>query len=241
MARLLSVQHGQYTREPTNASGGETAAGLQGFVDRRAAGRQLAERLEPYRGQDVAVMGIPRGGVAVAAEIADLLAADLDVVVARKVGAPMQPELALGAVTASGARFTNTVLVRAVGVSPQLFRILADEQRSEARRVEHRLREGRPAARLVGRTVILVDDGLATGATMRAAIRSVRRAGPARLVVAVPVGAPATSESLRSQVDEVICLLAPDPFFAVGVYFEDFTPIDDKAVQRLLAEGVGRR
>ena len=209
----------------------------EGFADRRAAGRQLAELLQSYGGQDVLVIGILRGGVAVALEIARSLGADLDGMVARKVGVPMQPELALGAVTADGAIFTNPALVRELGVSRWLLRVLADEQRAEARRCEQRLRGRRPASRLVGRTIILVDDGLATGATMRAAIRSVRKAGPARLVVAVPVAAPSTCETLRAETDELICLLAPDPFFAVGVHYADFRPIDDDEVERLLAEG----
>jgi putative phosphoribosyl transferase len=216
---------------------GDLPGGFREFVDRRAAGRRLAHRLESYRAQDALVLGIPRGGVAVAAEIARSLGADLDVVVARKVGAPIQPELALGAVTADGARFLNQALAREVGVSPRTFRVLADDQIAEARRCEDRLRGRRPAPRLAGRTVILVDDGLATGATMLAAIRAVRRGDPARLVVAVPVAPRPTCEALRTKVDELICLLAPDPFFAVGVYYVDFQPIDDEEVQRLLAEG----
>ena len=216
---------------------GDVRAGLREFLDRRAAGRRLADRLGSYDGHDVLVLGIPRGGVAVAAEVARSLGADLDVVVARKVGAPMQPELALGAVTADGARFLNPTLARELGVSHWVFRVLADEQRAEARRFQERLRGRRPALRLVGRTMILVDDGLATGATMLAAIRSVRRRDPARLVVAVPVAPWPTCKALRTQVDELIWLLAPDPFFAVGVYYVDFQPIDDEEVQRLLAEG----
>jgi len=174
--------------------------------------------------------------VAVAAEIARSLGADLDVVVARKVGAPMQPELALGAVTADGARFLNPALARELGVSFWTFRVLADEQRAEARRCEERFRGQRPARRLAGRTVILVDDGLATGATMLAAIRSLRRGDPAHLMVAVPVAPQPTCEALRNRVDELICLLTPDPFFAVGVYYVDFRPIADEEVKRLLAE-----
>jgi putative phosphoribosyl transferase len=211
--------------------------GFQGFVDRCAAGQQLATLLQSYARQDVLVIGIVRGGVAVAVEIARSLGADLDGIVARKIGAPLQPELALGAVTADGALFTNSAVVRELGVSRWLFRVLADEQRAEARCYEQRLRGLRPAPRLAGRTVILVDDGLATGATMRAAIRSIRKAGPARLVVAVPVAAPSTCETLRAETDQLIYLLAPDPFFAVGVYYADFRPIDDAEVRRLLAEG----
>src|SRR5712691_2611001 len=175
------------------------AAGFQGFVDRRDAGPQLADLLCSYRGQDALVMGIPRGGVAVAAAVSRSLGVDLDVLVSRKVGVPILPELALGAVTADGAQFMNQALARELGVSEWMFRVLAIEQCAEARRCEQRLRGRRPAPHLAGRTVILVDDGLATGATMRAAIRSVRRAGPARLVVAVPVAAQPTSEAPRPE------------------------------------------
>jgi putative phosphoribosyl transferase len=164
----------------------------------------------------------------------------LDGIVARNVGAPVQPELALGAVTADGAIFTNPALARELSVSRWLFRVLADEQRAEARRCEQRLRGPHPAPCLAGRTVILVDDGLATGATMRAAIRSVRQAGPARLVVAVPVAAQPTCEALRPEADELFCLLAPNPFFAVGVHYANFRPIDDAEVQRLLAWEPGK-
>jgi putative phosphoribosyl transferase len=209
---------------------------FQVFADRRAAGRQLAELLQPYRGQDVLVVGILRGGVAVALEIARSLGADLDGIVAQKISAPMQPELAVGAVTADGPILVNPALVRELGISRWLFRVLALEQRAEARRCQQRLRGRRPAPHVAGRTVILVDDGLATGATMRAAIRSVRQAGPGRLAVAVPVAASSTCETLRAETDELICLLAPDPFVAVGVHYADFRPIDDAEVERLLAE-----
>jgi predicted phosphoribosyltransferase len=225
-----------------HASGAQDVpAGFQGFVDRRDAGRQLADLLCSYRGQDALVMGIPRGGVAVAAAVSRSLGVDLDVLVSRKVGVPIQPELALGAVTADGAQFMNQALARELGVSRWMFRVLADEQRAEARSREQRLRGRRPAPQMAGRTVILVDDGLATGATMRAAIRSVRQAGPARLVVAVPVAAQPTCEALRAEADELICLLAPHPFFAVSVHYADFLPIDEDQVQRLLAEGARPR
>ena len=241
-ATFMSPRHALAKTEPLHmcrphASSGGPPVRLRGFVDRRDAGQQLADALGADRGRDVLVMGIPRGGVAVAAEIARSLGADLDVVVARKVGAPSQPELALGAVTADGKMFMNSVLARELGVSLWMFRILAGEQRAEARRQERRLRGQRPAARISGRTVILVDDGLATGATVRAAIRSVRQAGPACLVVAVPVAAQPTCDAVRAEADELVCLLAPDPFIAVGVHYVDFQPIADEDVQRLLAEG----
>lgn len=154
-----------------------------------------------------------------------------------RLAAPLQPELTLGAVTADGARFTNLALVRDLKLSAWLLRVLADEQRAEARWSEPRLRGRRLGPRLLGRTVIVVDDGLATGATMRAALRSVHRGGPARVVAAAPVVAKPTAQVLRAQGSEVVCILEPDPFFAVGLYYEHFEPVSNDAVRQLLAEG----
>jgi predicted phosphoribosyltransferase len=204
------------------------------FRDRREAGRRLAERLQRYRGQDVLVLGIPRGGVPVAAALADRLDADLDIVVARKLGAPGQPELAIGAVTANGGRFLDQAIIDELGVGSHYLATVVAEQMAEARRREAWLRGIRPARPITGRTVIVVDDGLATGATMRAAVRSVRQQRPARLVVAVPVGSRQACEALRREADEVICLATPEPFWAVGLYYADFTPTEDAEVQALL-------
>lgn len=204
------------------------------FRDRLDAGIQLAEALSGYRGQDVLVLGIPRGGVVVAAEVARRLGAELDVIVARKLGAPISRELAIGAVTADGERYLNEDILRELHVSERYLQTVTEEEQAEARRREERFRAGRPPARIAGRTVILVDDGLATGATMRAAVRSVRRQGPARLVVAVPVGARETCEELRAEADEVICLQQPEPFWAVGAHYQHFEPVDDDTVQELL-------
>jgi putative phosphoribosyl transferase len=204
------------------------------FEDRLDAGAQLAERLEPYRGQDVLVLGILRGGVPVAAAIADRLAAELDVVVARKLGAPLQPELAIGAVTANGGRFLNKDLAREPWVSEDYLVAITEAEMAEARRRENRFRAGRPRPRIANRTVVLVDDGLATGATMRAAVRSVRLEQPSRLIVAVPVGPRETCAALRKEADEVITLYEPEDFGAVGLYYEDFTPTQDAEVQQLL-------
>jgi putative phosphoribosyl transferase len=204
------------------------------FRDRVEAGRRLGEHLTRFKGKDVLVLGIPRGGVPVAAAVARVLDADLDVVVARKLGAPGSPELAIGAVTANGGQFLNEDIVEELEVSAAYIEKVSAEQRAEARRREERFRGGRPAARVPGRTVIVVDDGLATGATMRAAVRSVRSQQPDRLVVAVPVGSHQACDALRSEVDEVVCLYQPDPFWAVGLYYQHFQPTEDDEVQEIL-------
>lgn len=214
-------------------------AGL--FRDRAEGGARLARLLEAYRGQDVLVLAIPRGGVPVAAEVARHLDAELDVMVARKLGAPGAPELAIGAVTANGGRYLNTGLIRDLGVSDAYLDVVTAEQMEEARRREERLRGAFPRARVQGRVVILVDDGLATGATMRAAVRAVQRQQPARVIVAVPVGAHETCEALRNEVDDVVCVYELDPFWAVGLYYEHFEPTEDAVVEEILRESRARR
>jgi predicted phosphoribosyltransferase len=204
------------------------------FRDRATAGVALAEALRGHQGRDVVVIGIPRGGVAVAAEVARLLDADLDVAVARKLGAPGQEELAVGAVTADGSRILNDDVIALLNVSEPYLRAVTEVQVTEARRREQWLRSLRPAVPVAGRTVILVDDGLATGATMRVTARAIRRQGPARLIVAVPVGARQACEALRSEVDEVVCLRQPEPFHAIGLYYRDFEQVEDHEVRRLL-------
>jgi putative phosphoribosyl transferase len=204
------------------------------FRDRIDAGAELAKRLEAYRGRDVLVLGIPRGGVPVAAEVARSLDAELDIVVARKLGAPFQPELAIGAVTANGGRYLNDVLAREADVTPEYLAAVTAEEMAEAHRREERFRGQRTPPRIAGRTVIVVDDGLATGATMRAAVRSLRRREPARLVVAIPVGPPSTCAALRAEADEVIALHEPEPFLAVGLYYQDFRPTEEREIERLL-------
>jgi predicted phosphoribosyltransferase len=211
------------------------------FFDRVEAGRRLAQRLEGYRGSDTLILGIPRGGVPVAAEVARHLDAELDVVVARKLGAPGAPELAIGAVTANGGIFMNEAVLEQLGVATTYLNSVVATERAEAHRREERFRGSRAKAPVAGRTVILVDDGLATGATMRAAVRSVRKQGPGRLIVAVPVGAPETCATLRFEADEVVCLHQPDPFFAVGLYYGRFDQTTDDEVQRLLDDAHARR
>ncbi len=202
------------------------------FVDRRDAGRALAAALHRFRGQDVLVLGLPRGGVPVAAEVAAALDGELDVIVARKLGSPG----AIGAITADGERVLNEDVIRDLRGSEAYVDAVSSVQQAEARRREAGLRGDRPAPRIAGRIVILVDDGLATGATMRAAVRAVRRQAPARLVVAVPVGAPAPCETLRSEADEVVVLGEPEYFGAVGTFYRDFRQTEDEEVQHLLEE-----
>ena len=211
------------------------------YEDRIHAGRVLAERLDAYRGKHVLVLGIPRGGVPVAAEVARRLDADLDIVVARKLGAPGQPELAIGAVTANGGEFVNEEIVRHVGVPEGYLERVKADQIAEARRRDARFRGDRPVERIQDRVVILVDDGLATGATMRAAIRSVRKQRPARLVAAVPVGSEEAYAALREEADEVICASVPRRFAAVGYFYQNFEPTEDAEVERILREFSARR
>lgn len=206
------------------------------FRDRAEAGRRLAERLEQYRKASPVVFAIPRGGVPIGVEIARHLDAALDVVVARKLGAPFQPELAIGAVTADGGRFLNQDVLRELAIDDAHLERVTREQLAEARRREERFRGGRSPVPVRERTALLVDDGLATGATMRAAARSLRQRQPARLVVAVPVGSRQACAALREDADEVVCLAQPEPFYAIGPYYQAFDQVEDAEVLRLLAQ-----
>lgn len=206
------------------------------FPDRLEAGRLLARRLAPFRGQRALVLGIPRGGVPVAREVAQGIDGELDVVVARKLGAPFQEELAIGAVTADGERWLNRELVEQIGVPPDYLERVTALQLVEAKRREARFRGAASPPVIKDRLVIVVDDGLATGATMRAAIRAVRAAGPRKLVVAVPVSAPDTCRLLATEVDEMVCLATPEPFWAVGQYYRNFAAVSDDEVEAILRE-----
>jgi putative phosphoribosyl transferase len=210
------------------------------FHDRAHAGRLLAERLAHLHGQDIVVLGLVRGGVAVAAEIARELGAPLDVIVARKLGAPFQPELAIGAV-ARGASYVNEDLVQRLEISPQELDRITAAAVAEVERYEERFREGRPAEAVEGRTVVLADDGLATGATATAAVRALRRRRPARIIVAMPACAPESARQLEAEVDELLCLSRTPYFYAVGQFYEDFSQLEDDEVERLLHEAHERR
>ncbi|WP_448626780.1 phosphoribosyltransferase [Geodermatophilus sp. URMC 64] len=210
------------------------------FADRHEAGRalgaELAARLAEGPGE-VVVLGLPRGGVIVAAEVAAALSAPLDVVAVRKLGLPWQPELAMGAIAAAGeaveAVRTEAVLSR-VDVDPASFEAVRQRELTELRRREAAYRHGRTPVPLGGRTVVVVDDGLATGATMRAAVAAVRRSQPSRVVVAVPVGSPHTCADLAPLVDDVVCLWSPEAFSAVGQGYADFSPTSDDEVRAAL-------
>ncbi len=209
------------------------------FRDRFEAGRILAEKLAAYRDRaDVLVLGLPRGGVPVAWTVAQALKAPLDVFLVRKLGVPGHEELAMGAIAMGGVRALNVQVVRALQISPEtLDRVAAQEQQERDRR-ERLYRGDRPPLDVEGRIVILVDDGLATGATMRAAVEALRQQHPARIVVAVPVGAAETCDDLRKIADEVVCVQTPEPFYAVGMWYDDFSQTTDEEVRELLAQGV---
>ena len=206
------------------------------FGDREDGGRFLAKHLGAYKGKDALILGIPRGGGPVAAVVARALDADLDIIVARKLGAPQSPELAIGAVTANGGRYLNEDMILDLGVSAEYVESVTAEETAEAKRREERFRGDWPKASLKGRVAILVDDGLATGATMRAAVRSARLHDPAKIVVAVPVGSIEACAALRKEADEVVCPRTPVEFMAVGLYYEDFGQTQDSEVRRILHE-----
>lgn len=205
------------------------------FADRREAGAQLADRLAG-RPTDVLVVGLPRGGVPVAAEVAHRLGAELDALTVRKLGAPGQPEFAIGAIATGGIRVVNEPAVRRLGLAAEAVDAIADSEGRELARREHAYRGDRPPPALAGREVIVVDDGLATGATMVAAVRAVRCAGAARVTAAVPVASGQGADALRPEVDTLVCLAVPDNFVAVGPYYRDFGATTDDEVRGLLAQ-----
>jgi putative phosphoribosyl transferase len=207
------------------------------FANRTEAGRQLAGKLEKYTGRaDVIVLGLPRGGVPVAYEVAKQLRAPLDVFVVRKLGVPGFEELAAGAIASGGVRVLNEDVVRTLPHAEAVIESVTARETSELERREHEYRDGRPAPALADRIVILVDDGLATGATMRAAVKALRQRGAAKIVVAVPVGPPDTCQELEEKADEIICLSTPQFFQAVGQYYEDFSQTSDQDVRDLVSQ-----
>ena len=211
------------------------------YEDRRNAGAVLAERLEHFIGRnDVVVLALPRGGVPVAHEVARALNAPLDVFLVRKLGVPGHRELAMGAIASGGVRVLNEDVVAAYGLSKAEVDGVTRNEQDELERRERAYREGRPGVELRGRIVLLIDDGLATGASMRAAVQAVRLHRPARVVVAVPVGAPETCREFADVADEIVCARTPEYFAAVGQWYRDFSQTTDDEVRQLLHEDADR-
>jgi predicted phosphoribosyltransferase len=208
---------------------------MERYSDRREAGRALAAALAPYVGRDdVVVLALPRGGVPVGYEVASALGAPLDVFVVRKLGVPGHEELAMGAIATGGVRVLVPSVVESLGISSNEIDAVAEAERRELERRERQYRGDRPELDVRGRTVILVDDGLATGATMRAAVAALRQCEPARIVVAAPVGARDACDEFRVLADDVICARTPEPFYGVGLWYEDFSQTSDDEVSELL-------
>jgi len=206
------------------------------FRNRIDAGRELAAALAKYANRpDVIVLGLPRGGIPVAAEVARALHVPLDVFVVRKLGVPGHEEYAMGAIASGGVRLLDRRTVAAAGLTPAQVESVTAAERAELERRERSYRGDRPFPDLTGKTVILVDDGLATGASMRAAIEALRQERPARIVVAVPVAAPETCQAFRHVADEIVCAATPEPFYAVGRWYDDFSQTTDQEVHELLA------
>lgn len=205
------------------------------FADRREAGKELAAALRQYAGRpEVVVLALPRGGVPVAYEVAEALGAPLDIFLVRKLGLPGYPELAMGAIASGGVRVLNPDVVAWYQIPETSIDVVARAEQRELERRELEYRRGRPMTMLRDRTVILVDDGLATGSSMRAAVRAVREHHPKRVTVAVPVGAPSTCEQFADLTDETVCARTPEPFHAVGQWYRDFSQTTDEEVRELL-------
>ena len=212
------------------------------FLDRYEGGRVLAGLLRTYAHRpDTVVLALPRGGVPVAHEVAHELGAPLDVFLVRKLGAPRHEELAMGAIASGGMRVINREVVDELGITREQLDAAAAREERELQRRELRYRNGQPPPEVRGRTVILVDDGLATGTTMRAAVAALRQQEPARIVVAVPLGASESCEDLAAEADEVICARSPEPFYAVGLWYRDFAQTTDEEVRELLSRAARER
>lgn len=207
------------------------------FENRAEAGRFLAEKLAEYKDRpDVVVLALPRGGVPVAYEVAQELDAPLDVLIVRKLGAPEHEELAVGAIASGGVYVLNRDVVEMLHVSEAQLQRIAKKEQQELERREQAYRDGRPAPSVRGKTVILIDDGLATGATMWAAVSALRQRNPARIVVAVPTASRQTCEAFEDITDEIVCGITPEPFVAVGLWYEHFDQTTDAEVRTLLAK-----
>lgn len=207
------------------------------FANRAEAGKQLAEALDHIKGADVVVLGVPRGGVEVAAEVAAQQGWPLDIVIPRKVGAPHNPELGLGAI-APGVRVLDQRMLRALGVSDEYLEEEIRTQEEEIRRRTEAYRRGKPPVGLAGKVVVVVDDGIATGGTAVAAVRWAKTQGAKRVILAVPVAPREAVSRLSTEADEVVSLSTPEPFFAVGQWYGDFPQVEDSEVVRLLDRGI---
>ncbi len=208
------------------------------FKDRTDAGRQLATLLAHLRGENVLVLGLPRGALPVAYEVAHALHAPLDVLNVRKLGVPWQEEVAMGAIATGGVRVLNNDVIMSAGITKVALEEATALQRLELDRRERLYRSGRPAPELRGRTVVLVDDGIATGATVRAAIAVVRAQHPARIVLAVPVAQESVAAELAREVDELVCVTKPGDLYAIGVWYDHFPQLTDQDVQSILARAM---
>lgn len=212
------------------------------YRNRENAGQDLAKRLKTYVNRpDGVVLALPRGGINVAFEVAKALNLPLDVVVVRKLGVPDQPELAMGAIASGGVRVLNQELLHQSHISDERVESVAQEEGKELERQERLYRNGRPAAVLKHKTIILIDDGLATGATMRAAVNAIKEQNPKQIIIAVPVATPSMCQELESEVDEIICLKTPEPFISVGTWFDDFSQTTDEEVIQLLSRAKKRQ
>jgi putative phosphoribosyl transferase len=208
---------------------------MQSFADRVEAGQVLAAKLSAYRDRDdVLVLALPRGGVPVASEVARALNVPFDVFVVRKLGVPGHEELAMGAIASGGVRQLNHDVVDALGIPQNMIDAVAAREQRELERREQAYRGARPPLALINKTIIIVDDGLATGATMSAAIMAARQQHPARVIAAAPVGAVSSCAGLATEADEVVCARTPEPFVAVGMWYRDFAPTTDDEVRSLL-------
>jgi len=210
---------------------------MERFTDRRDAGRLLAQKLSAYAGQtDVIILALPRGGVPVAYEVALALNAPLDIFLVRKLGLPGREELAIGAIASGGIRVLNEDIIRILGVPEEVINIVARNELQELGRREHNYRGDRPAPELHDRKVILIDDGLATGASMRAAVVGVRVQRPARIAIAVPAASPELCNAFQFEVDEMVCAMTPEPFYGLSRWYEDFSQTTDAEVRMFLEQ-----
>jgi len=208
---------------------------MMGYKNRSDAGKRLAAKLQIYAGRpDVVVLGLPRGGIPVAFEVARTLQLPLDVFVVRKMGVPGHEELAMGAIASGGIRVLNEDVVRSLNISRETIESVEKAQSEELKRREQLYRGNRPGLDVRDLTILLVDDGLATGATMRAAVQALRRQKPVSIIVAVPAAAPEACEELGEEADDIVCAITPDPFFSVGSWYQDFSQTTDEEVGQLL-------